>query len=118
MQQDAAAQARTERWNRWHTDFWKAITNALGDGDSPDPYRRRFGDLYVMLDFLDDDGQIQLSVVGTPLPSPGTRFGAPCHRVYWDDADADGTAQTVLGLVQKVRDDPIHRMMQPRRTET
>jgi hypothetical protein len=107
---DEKAQERTRRWREWEAKFWTAINATLG-GDGPTGAARRYGDIWVMLDFFDNDGLIQLSVVDASLPALGGTMPGFSHKVYWDKVDAGAAAEKVMELVAKVRADPIHRLI-------
>ena len=110
MQTNEQARARTERWRKWEADLWNGLNAAL-DVQSTSGAARRFDDLWIMLDFLNDDGLIQLSAVDAVLPTPGGMLRGYCLRLHWDRHETTAVVEAVLEMVAKVRADPIFRLL-------
>jgi hypothetical protein len=105
---------RAARRRRWEAECWNALGTALGEGDASGS-GRRFGDVWVMLDVLDDDALIQLTVTGAPLPAPGLAIDGLKYTADWETTDVQAAVNRVLGFIANVRADPIHQLIQKRR---
>ena len=59
VNENDAARQRTERWRKWEAAFWAGVGAALKDGSPAGSYRR-YGDVWVMLNFVTNEGLVQL----------------------------------------------------------
>jgi len=113
-----AAGARTERWERWRQAFWKGVGAELGDAGTDDLYKRKYGDVWVLVDFISDDGLLNIAVVDAADVVPGAITRGPSLTVMWDQSDAREVVDAVLENVRKVRADPIFRVRHRREGQT
>jgi hypothetical protein len=110
VNENDAARQRTERWRKWEAAFWAGVGAALKDGSPAGSYRR-YGDVWVMLNFVTNEGLVQLDVVDGTYPTPGATLPGYSLKLFWDRHEPEPVVAAVLGMVEKVHADPIFRFM-------
>jgi hypothetical protein len=101
--------SRRVRWLAWESEFWRIIEATLGRLDVPAAYRK-FRDVWIMVDFRTNDGQVDFAVCEDPGGVAGGMLSGYLLRAYWDRFEAKAVAERVLTMVDKVRSDPIFRI--------
>ena len=96
-------EARRERWLAWEKRFWDRIEASLGSSPGKGA-GRLYNHVWVMIDFLTDDGLVNFGVAPAPAHGETTVRGYSI-RGKWDSIEPDVVAKDVLTAVDRIRDD-------------